>query len=163
MSPRHSDCMRGVLASSMCGRAATDPADYRDCPGLLDTLLDGLCAAQSLGTAVASEGNRAVLCCFPLCLNLLHYPGHSEEITARLRAAAGSLRFILDHSVSFAADVGVTSGAFAAWFAAQVFGRDEEGDDNSISLEQHHVDDFVQFFKTFLDCTFAAGVYSIPS
>ena len=57
----------------------------------------------------------------------------------------------------------MTSAAFTSWVAAQVFGRDEEGDDNSISLEQRHVDDFVRLFKSMLDCTFAGGVYSIPS
>ena len=66
------------------------------------------------------DTNHTVL---TLSLTCLSQCASQPECAAKLRGVVSELAYCLDHSLDYIAEIGSTSGAYAAELCAQLFGR----------------------------------------
>jgi hypothetical protein len=111
--------------------------------GALDIAISALNAYQMLGKpeqASVISVNWGVLMALEI---LLSSPQARPIVTSKLRGAgADSFRYLMDHPLTMAADLGVETGATAVTIAAQVWGRDDDG--GGLIFKQVDIDKIVQ-------------------
>eukprot|EP01043_Picozoa_sp_COSAG02_P023040 COSAG02_NODE_1218_length_13814_cov_250.988844_7_plen_559_part_00 len=108
-------------------------------PEVYDTFLEGCKSYAQLGSP--TEDTTGIPIYFLVC-GLYNSRAFtiSETNAAAMRAAAPSIRFILDNPPphNFMSDAGYTTGFITGFLATAVFGREEEGD--TFQLRQTDVD-----------------------
>eukprot|EP01045_Picozoa_sp_COSAG04_P015950 COSAG04_NODE_1298_length_7325_cov_2.902989_5_plen_593_part_00 len=127
-------------------------------PGLLEVGLEALEAYRLAG--VSEDTN--IFCVMMVCVIL--YSGRlsafSEENAAAIRAAAPSIRFVMDHPQDLMAEIGMSTGMIAGVLAAEVFGRDE-GD--TMQLSQTDVDDIIKIMNSHVAGELMGGAFPLTT
>jgi len=126
-------------------------------PGLLEVCLDALVAYEQAG---ANEDTGPIQVYFiALALYCSRAFTVSDANAAAIRAAAPSIRFLLDHPQNFVTEVGMVSGMITGMNAAEVFGRDEDG--TAMQLSQDDIDALVRVFQSHMTGGFFGGMMAM--
>jgi hypothetical protein len=145
----YSDTLHWLAAEDMHLVAAT--------PQMLDVLLEGLKVYEEASSAEDVHSFNAVWltgCLYGTFEVLDAGEGRvRDQARTAVRGAASGIRYLFDHPLIVAKDLGLSTSTFACWLAASVFGRDEEG--SEMELRQRDVDECALMVHTILDGSFS--------
>jgi hypothetical protein len=100
--------------------------------GLFDLCIEAIAAFAAAGAEGLRDTHHGV---FYSVLTMVRVTRAHPGCEAKIRGAASALAFCLVHNLDYMAEIGHTTGTYAAKVCCSVFGRDEGGSEFSFSTQ----------------------------